>query len=258
MPALKAYQERMRAVVIGGDPAQLAEHGADPADTWRAAVYCNTYAAGCAEALESSYPAVSALVGRDYFRALAQVYVGEHPPARRSLVGYGAAMPDFLRGFPPVAELPYLPAVAALDRAWLEAHVAADAAPLSAADAAALERAGGLDAAAVRLHPSARRIALDWTVYPLWAALRAGETPGAAALQLSRAGEPVLVWRPGQEVRHRRLSGAEAAFLGEAAGGSTLGEAAAAAAQADPDAEIAQLFAQLLHDGVLVQPSRAA
>jgi hypothetical protein len=257
LPALKAYQERMRAVVIGGDPAQLADYGADPEDSWRAAVYRNTYAAGCAEALESSYPAVSALVGRDYFQALAQAYVAEHPPSRRSLVGYGAAMPDFLRGFPPVGELHYLPAVAALDRAWLEAHVAADAAPLTPEDAAALERNGGLDAAPVGLHPSARRISLDWTVYPLWVALRAGETPGEAALQLSRAHQTVLIWRPGHEVRHRWLSAAEAAFLGEAEGGSTLGQAAGAAAQDDPDAELAALFAQLLHDGVLVQPPRA-
>ncbi|MBK1671024.1 hypothetical protein CKO28_23740 [Rhodovibrio sodomensis] len=258
MPALKVYQEGMRAVVIGGDPVQLADHGADPADTWRAAVYRNTYAAGCAEALGSSFPAVSALVGRDYFRALAQAYVGEHPPSRRSLVGYGAAMADFLRSFPPVAELAYLPAVAALDRAWLEAHVAADAEPMTAEHAAALESAGGLDSVAVDLHPSVQRIALNWTVYPLWKALRAGETPGEEALQLSRAEDAVLVWRPGQEVRHRRLSGAEAAFLGETDGGGTLGEGADAAARADPDADIAPLFAQLLHDGVLVQPPQAA
>jgi hypothetical protein len=237
---------------------QLADHDADPAVTWRAAVYRNTYAAGCAEALESSFPAVSALVGRDYFRALAQAYVGEHPPLRRSLVGYGAAMADFLRSFPPVAQLPYLPAVATLDRAWLEAHVAADAEPLTAEHAAALERAAGLDSVTVDLHPSAQRIAMNWTVYPLWAALRAGETPGEAALQLSRAEDAVLVWRPGQEVRHRRLSGAEAAFLGETEGGSTLAEAAGAAAHVDPDADIAALFAQLLHDGILVRPPRPA
>jgi hypothetical protein len=242
----------MSAVVAGGDPAQLAEHCADPSQTWRAAVYRNTYAAGCAEALKANFPAVTALVGPDYFRALAQAYIADRPPRQRSLVGYGSDMPEFLRSFPPVAQLPYLPAAAELDRAWLRAHVAADAEPLSAAQAADLGQEGGLSAAVLGLHPSVQTITLDWTLYPLWSALRAGETPGDGAVQLRQAPELVLVWRPGQEVRHRRLASAEAAFLAQVDHGATLADAGASAG--DDETDLATLFAQLLQDGVLTGP----
>ena len=256
MRGLEHYQRRMTAVVGGGDPAQLAEYCVAPSDTWRAAVYRNTFAAGCAEALEANYPAVAALVGPDYFRVLAQAYIAEYPPCRRSLVGYGSEMPGFLGIFPPVAELPYLPAAAQLDRAWLHAHVAADATPLTGAEAAELERDGGLSAAVLGLHPSVQRVILDWTLYSLWAALRAGETPGDEALQLRQTPENVLVWRPGHDVRHRRFTQAEAAFLTQVRGGAPLAEAAAAAA--DNDADLAALFARLLQDGILTGPADAA
>mgnify|MGYP006429701577 CR=1 FL=1 len=257
MTSLKRYQRQMSAVVAGGDPALLAEHCADPSDTWRAAVYRNTYAAGCSEVLEANYPAVTALVGPAYFRALAQAYVEKHPPTRRSLVGYGAHMPDFLRVFPPVADLPYLPAAADLDRAWLAAHVAADAAPITPDEVAALEQDDSLSAAVLGLHPSVQRVTLDWTMYSLWAALRAGETPDEVALQLRRAEETVLVWRPGLDVRHRQLTRAEAAFLSAVEGGVQVGHAAAAAMAAQADADLAVLFAQLLQDGVLTGPTAA-
>lgn len=254
MSALSTYQRRMAAVVAGADPGALAADAVDPALTWRAAVYRNTFAAGCGDALAANFPAVEALVGGDFFRALAQAYIAEHPPTGRTLVGYGQAFPAFLRDFPPAAQLPYLPDAAELDRAWLAAHVAPDAPPMTGADATRLAQAGDLAAHPLALHPSAQLISTQWTLYPLWSAARAGETPDDAALQLQRAPETVLIWRPGLEVRHRRLSGAEAVFLRQVAAGETLGDAAEAAAASDPEAGLAEVFASVLQDGVLAEP----
>jgi hypothetical protein len=256
MSALRSYQRRMAAVVAGGDPAGLAQAGADPALAWRAAVYRNTFAAGCSEALAGHYPAVAALVGAEFFQALARAYIAAHPPKARSLVGYGQEMPQFLRRFPPVAGLPYLPAAAELDRAWMAAHVAADAMPLSGTQATRMAAAeGGLAAAAPALHPSVRLVATAWKVYPLWAALRAGATPEPDTLQLVPDRETVLVWRPGFEVRHRSLGPGEAAFLARVQEGAPLGAAGAAATAAEPAADLARLFAGLLDGGVFAAPS---
>lgn len=257
MSALEAYQRRMAAVVAGGDPAGLAAHGADPDLIWRAAVYRNTFAAGCSEALAANYPAVAALVGEGFFQALARAYIARHPPEVRSLVGYGQAMPAFLRAFPPVAGLPYLPAVAELDRAWTAAHAAADAPPLTAGAARQLAEAGGLETAVLELHPSVQPVATGWTLYPLWAALRAGERPSPAARQLHRGVETVLVWRPAHEVSHRRLRPAEAAFLARVQAGAALGTAGAAATEAEAGADLAALFAELLQAGVFAAPAGA-
>lgn len=255
MSALSAYQRRMAAVVAGGDAQALATDAADPALTGRAAVYRNTFAAGCADALAANFPAVEAIVGATFFRALAQAYITRYPPTGRTLVGYGQAFPAFLRDFPPAAQVPYLPDAAELDRAWLAAHVAPDATPLTGAEAARIDREGSLAESVPRLHPSAQVIAVDWTLYPLWVAARAGTEPADTALELDRTGERVLVWRPGQEVRHRRLSAPEAAFLHALGTGAPLGQAAEAAAATDPEAGLADIFAALLRDGILVPPA---
>jgi hypothetical protein len=84
---------------------------------------------GCIDALQANYPAVTRLVGEDWFRAAAAAYASTNPPRTPMLVEYGASFPDFLTSFAPAAELPYLPAVARLDRFWTECHVAPDEPP---------------------------------------------------------------------------------------------------------------------------------
>ena len=80
------------------------------------AVYRNTVVKGCIDALQANYPAVHALVGSDWLRATAHAFVHEHPPTDGRLMGYGAGFAEFLEGFGPAANLPYLGAVARLDR----------------------------------------------------------------------------------------------------------------------------------------------
>ncbi len=95
------------------------------------------------------------IVGDAFFVAMARVYVAGYPPASPIMLDYGAGFGGFLEIFAPVASLPYLPDVAYLERAWLEAYHAAEAAPL---DAASLGTIATADLPEVRfdLHPSVR------------------------------------------------------------------------------------------------------
>ncbi len=86
------------------------------------AVYRNTVFKGCIDALQASYPTVCALVGEEWFRAAAGVFAHAQPPHDGLLMAYGAGFAAFLDGFGPAASLPYLGAVARLDRCWTEAH----------------------------------------------------------------------------------------------------------------------------------------
>ena len=88
------------------------------------AVYRNTVAKGCIDALQATYPAVHAVVGSDWLRAPAHAFVHEHPPTDGRLMGYGAGFAEFLEGFGPAANLPYLGGVAGLDRCWTGSHLA--------------------------------------------------------------------------------------------------------------------------------------
>jgi hypothetical protein len=188
---------------------------------------------------------VASLVGDDWFRAAAALFAREHPPASAALLAYGEAFADWLERFPPAGDLPYLPAMARLDRMWTTALFAPEAAPL-AAEAFALPP-DVLVAARPRLHPSLVFAGFDNGLPGLWLAARQPE-PGE--LELADDPQGVLIVRPADTVQARPLDLAGFAFLTAARDGAGLGEAITAAGQADPAADLAALFAALIADGV--------
>ncbi|MFN0113432.1 MAG: DUF2063 domain-containing protein [Paracoccaceae bacterium] len=149
-------------------PANLRGPGGEPAGR-RFAVYRNNVAVGLTEALETQFPVLRKLVGEDFFKAMAGIFLRQHPPSSPVMAGYGAAMPDFLAAFGPAAHLGYLPDVARLELAILDSYHAADAPPLSAG---ALARLPDLPPESTRLalSPSARLVRSPWPVFSIWAA----------------------------------------------------------------------------------------
>ncbi|HWW24916.1 MAG TPA: DUF2063 domain-containing protein, partial [Caulobacter sp.] len=71
-------------------------------------------------------------------------------------------------------------------------------------------------------------------------------------LTLAEAPQGVLIVRPEDTVHSRLLDAAGFAFLTAARNGESLGQAITAAAQADPAADLASLFAALIADGLFV------
>ena len=69
-------------------------NGADPAS--RFSVYRNNVQSSLINALADSYPVVQQLVGEDFFRAMAAVFVQQHPPETPLMSRYGEALPAFL------------------------------------------------------------------------------------------------------------------------------------------------------------------
>jgi hypothetical protein len=211
-------------------------------------VYRNTVMKGCIDALQANYPAVARLAGEEWFRAAAAVYARAHLPRAPMLLEYGEGFPAFLAAFDPAAELPYLPAVARLDRFWTEAHVARDAPVLDAQALAGFdpERLGGLR---LRPHAAARWAWFDVPACTIWSRQRASEDVGEVTWQ----GEGALVARPDDAVRWIALERADCAFLDACAEGRTLAEAAEAAVAASPGANLAALMARQLAAGAFAQ-----
>lgn len=233
-----ALAERTAAPIA----AWLLDHEAEPAGL---AVYRNTIAKGCVDALAANFPTVASLVGDDWFRAAAALFAREHPPTGAALLAYGEAFPDWLERFPPADDLPYLPAMAQLDRIWTTALFADEAEPL-AAEAFALDPEA-LAAARPRLHPSLAFAWFDTGLPGLWLAAR---EPDPGEMELTDAPQGVLIVRPHDAVHSRLLDLAGFGFLAAARDGATLGEAITAAGEADPAADLATLFAALIADGV--------
>lgn len=241
-PALARFQEEFaRALLAEAEaPASLQ---AQPAF----AVYRNTVMKGCIDALEANYPSVTRLVGRDWFRSAAALYVAAEPPADGALLGYGDAFPDFLRRFAPAAELPYLAGVARLDRCWSEAHAGADAAVL---DAAQLSCLTPLQLTSCRLmpHPAARWAWFaEQPIYAIWQRNRLPETDQQE--EIDWHGEGALLTRPAGVVRWQAAGAADCAFLDACAQGCLLAQATEQALHADAAVDLTAMLARLLQAG---------
>lgn len=249
---LSDFQDVFSDAVLHPDP------GAAPAAPWLAglaaqpgfAVYRNTVLKACVDALQASYPTVCQLVGEDWFRAAAAVYARARPPQDGLLMGYGAGFGDFLQGFAPAAQLPYLPAVARLDRCWTECHLAADAVAVNT-DWLARQPPGALASLRLRPHPAARWLWCDeHPAYALWQRHRDNEGMDGT---LEWAGDGGLLTRSQAAVTWAPLARAGAAFLDACAAGLALEAAATAALTAEPGTDFTALIGRLLDAGALIE-----
>ena len=155
MPNLLELQMQLRRAVLGGDTAELVAairgDGLDPAARLR--IYRNHAFATLGAVLEGTFPVVCRLVDKRFFAYAAHEYLREHPPHSRCLVEYGADFADFLAGFEPCQDLPYLADVARFEWALNIAATVREAPPLPIEALAAIppESAALL---ALRLQPS--------------------------------------------------------------------------------------------------------
>lgn len=217
------------------------------------AVYRNTVMKGCIDALQANYPAVARLVGEEWFRAAAAIYVRSHLPSLPTLLYYGEDFADFLADFEPAAELPYLSAVARLDRFWTEAHAARDETPLDAAAVAALDAAQLAD---MVLHPHASARWAWCEAHPAYSIWSSNRAPDNKPVESDCTCHGALITRPDSSVQWMALDAAGCAFMDACAAGLTLADAAGAAMEASPDADLMQLMAGLLQAGAFGGMSR--
>lgn len=243
---------------LAGDPSALLPHlNGNPRTLAALDVYRNTPVKARIDALEANYPAVARLVGSEWFRAAAREFAVDHPGDDPVMAHYGAAFAGWLAAFPPARDMPYLAPCARLDRAWTEAHVAADATVMTPSEAAALGAA--LTGLPVRLHPSVRLFRFEWSAPSLWLAHRYPQTAPGPLVWEPRA-EALMIHRVGGQVRARLLAPAEAAFLEACQKGRPLGIAADQAMRLDRSQSIPTLFAGLIAADVFLtsQPETSA
>lgn len=223
------------APALKGDPARLG-------------IYRGNLKANWVRALSSSYPVLRRLVGDEFFEALARVYGRARPSRDPDLDRFGAGLPDFLDGFAPAADYPYLPDVARLE--WLvhDAHYAADADGDSTAALAGLDP-DGFEASRALLHPALRLHASSWATAALWRS----QQPDGPALpddvgQACRA----LVLRRGWEVAVEEIGVAEHAALACLLDGGTFGMALDAAFALEGEFDVGGCLRAWLESGAIV------
>jgi hypothetical protein len=186
-------------------------------------VYRNNVAVSLSDALEAAFPVVRKLVGDDFFRAMAGVYLRKHPPKSPLMMFYGDAMPQFLERFSPAKSIPYLPDIARLELALRHAYHAADATPVDAQALAALTPEA-LMGAKLRIAPATQTVT---SAYPIYAIYRAN-TQSDAPKPTMRA-EAVIITRAGFDPEIHAINAAAAACVSALQKGQSLGQAMATA-----------------------------
>ncbi len=242
---LAARQAEFAAALRDPSPDAVPD-GFSEAAARRFRVYRNNVRVALIEALAAAYPAVSRLVGEPFFHRMAGVYAAEEPSRERTLNLYGESFADFVAGFAPAGELPYLADVARLERAVLEARHAADAPVLDPAAAAAL--GSGLASARLIPHPATRLVRSEYPVAEIWHANTAeAPTPGDLVLTAGAAG--ALVSRPALSVSVQALAPGRCAFAETLLDGGDPAAAHAAAASREEDFDVIPAFRDLLAAG---------
>jgi hypothetical protein len=232
------------------DPASGTPAGLIGPDGWpdpkRFNVYRNNVIVSLVEALGQTYPAIKALLGDEYFAALARAFVGEHPPASPVLIWYGADFADFVAGFPPLEPYPYLGDVARLEWAWLQAYHAAD---VSILDPSELGEVTPEELGTVQFvrHPAAAVVMSEW---PVWDLVRINrfEKDTQCKIDLSVA-QSVLITRPEFDVDIHLLPSGGDEFVDNLFSGSALGEAAEAAHLKNGGFSLSGCLSDLLSNG---------
>lgn len=248
MPELLDFQDAFVAA-LAGQRAALSPWLAPGAGEAGLAVYRNTIAKSCVDALAANFPTVRGMVGEDWFDAAAALFAREAPPAHAALLDYGERFPAWLERFPPAQDTPYLAGIGHLDRLWTESLFAAEAPHLTAEALSGLAPEA-LAETPLTPHPSVRFAAFEAGLPGLWLAAREGRED----LELSETPQTLLLVRRDGAVCARLASAAETAFLRACREGQTLGQAAERAAEADPNVPLAPLFAALIADGVFSGP----
>ena len=209
-------------------------------------IYRNNVRVALIEALAAAYPAVLRLVGMSFFELMAGAYAADRPARERTLNFYGERYADFIAGFAPARELPYLAKVARLERAVLEARHAADAPAL---DPAALTALGpGLASARLIPHPATRLVRSEYPIADIWRA-NTGDAPPEGDLVFSAGAAGALVLRPALSVSVEALAPGRCAFADTLLAGGDLAAAHAVAASLEEDFDVMPAFRDLLAAG---------
>lgn len=222
----------------------------DPAR--RFAVYRNNVMVSLIDALADACPVTQALVGEEFFRAMAAVFARANPPLSPVMAYYGAGFSDFIERFPAAAELPYLADVARLEMLRVHAYHAADAMAIAPDEISRLlEDPERLPEARFKLQPSLRILSSPHAAVSLWAAHQDEDVGLALKRVETTQPESALVVRVGLDVEITRISAGAAVFIRCLAEGLGLDPASARAMEVDAGFDLAGTLGLLLRSDAI-------
>lgn len=216
----------------------------------RFAVYRNNVYVSLIEALRTQFPIIERLVGEEFFKALARVYVEQNLPKSPLMFEYGDNFPAFLESFEKVQDLPYLADVARIDYARTQAYHAADATPLTLQDLAAVPQ-DIFALSSFTLHPSIHLISSPYPIFAIWDANMRTEAE-MPEISIDDGGQDILVVRPELSVDVHLLAPGALHFVSALRDGETIAEAVETSIEKEPNFDFSNVLPVIAQAGILV------
>jgi hypothetical protein len=170
MNMLKQLQNDFQEYLLNGDRnihSNIVSTEKMPADK-RLNIYANAYYARLAEALAATYPALRSYLGFEDFYDISCAYAKAYPSAFRSIRWFGDKFSLFFQG--------HLAEIAEIEWNMSAVFDSKDALPLSI-DKLAKIPPESWETMQIKLHPSVRRINLNWNSIAIWQDLMQDKTP---------------------------------------------------------------------------------
>lgn len=211
----------------------------------RLRIYRDNIMLGLLGVLNEHYPAVRALVGDAFMDQMGRDFIRQNPPQEGCLSFYGAEFPAFIAGFAPAAGLAYLPDVARLERALLNAEQASDD------DALQPEELGGLNTDGEIYLPLRACVSLLRSSYPVAAIRDYALDPDRHALpDIHSGGTCLLVTRRLFKGEAHVIEEADNHLLAALAARQPLGEALEITLQHFPEFDFAGFLQTCMGRGI--------
>ncbi len=202
-------QTDFTAALLNADlatPAGMVDYQGRPAGK-RFDVYRNNVVVSLIDAMETAFPAIHKLVGDEFFKAMAGIYVRAHPPTTPMMMFYGEAFPEFLESFEHVQQLPYLSDVARLELERRSSYHAADSTAISPDDLGAISPEELMNVT-LELSPSLRILQSPYPVLSIWNMNMIENAP-----QPEPVAQTILLFRPELDVDMVEINDATHCFI---------------------------------------------
>jgi hypothetical protein len=250
MPALRELQMDFVAALFDESNAAEAHVRADGMSTAaRLDIYRNNLREGFIKALALGFPVIERLGGTGYFRQLALELLAAHPSRSGNLHHIGEAFAPFLARKLAGTQYAYFADVAALEWAYEEAQLAADAEALSS-EAFAVVTPEDYERLTFKFHPACHFVQSRYPIVKIWRANQP-ETPGHEVIDLDSGGDNVLVLRTPECVEFHSLPAARFALFEALARGVPLGAALDCAQAVEGDFDLGAALRHLMELRVL-------
>ncbi|MEJ1960102.1 MAG: DNA-binding domain-containing protein [Gammaproteobacteria bacterium] len=251
MPSLRELQLSFAAALFDETDESVHQHviAVDMTAEARLGIYRNNLHENFINALAIGFPVIERLVGADYFRQLALELLRAHPSRSGNLHHIGGPFPPYLREKFAATEYAYFADVAALEWAYQQAQVAADADALSA-EAFRNIAPEDYERLKLELHPACGFVRSVYPIVQIWRANQP-EAQDGDVIDLRTGGDNVLILRTAECVELHRLPEATFAFFEALGRGEQLGSALEGAQAVEADFDVAAALQHLIELRVL-------